>query len=50
MGIRFKKQLLISRDMSSALFDSHMLEAASKKKHFLFLFEPDSVYDEDFQL
>jgi hypothetical protein len=52
VGIRYKKQILVTRDTRSGTFYSHMIEAAYKKKHFLAMFELDdsSYFEEDFQL
>jgi hypothetical protein len=50
VGIRFKKTLLVSRDMASGTFDSHMQEAASRRRHQLFMFTDDAPFQEDFQL
>ena len=52
MGIRYKKQILVTRDTRSGTFYSHMFESAYKKKHFLAMFglEDMSYFEEDFQL
>jgi hypothetical protein len=55
VGIRYKKQMLVTRDLTSATFDSHMLEAAFKKRHFRQMFNlGDDLggpnIEEDFQL
>jgi hypothetical protein len=52
VGIRFKKQILIVRDLTSGTYDSHFFESAFRRKHFLTMFsllDPD-FFEEDFQL
>ena len=52
VGIRYKKQILSVRDLTSGTFDSHMLESAFKKKHFqqMFFLDDPSFFEDDFQL
>ena len=52
LGIRYKKQILQGRDMRAEIHESHMLESAIRKKHFLAMFglQSQSLKEDDFQL